>query len=180
MEIINPIVWRGDSFDRWCWMDEKTNTYIVQSGYWAMKAIPDIPRNDCLSKVWSLKVPRTTKVFGWRVSINRLLSKMILKREGLGFRVIYVLCATRMQNLFSILCYHVRFTVISNNIASHFPNFYLTRLSAQVSHVWRGIWLKLAKAIWMYKNRVIFEGGQVDEVEIFSKDTVASLEIGKI
>jgi len=72
LEIINPVVWRGDSFDRWCWVDENTETYIGQSGYWAMKAIPDISRNDCLSKVLSFKVLGTTKVFDLRVLIDRL------------------------------------------------------------------------------------------------------------
>jgi len=91
------------------WVGEKTKAYTVQSGYGVMKAIPDIPRNYCLSKVWSLKVPATTKVFGWRVLIDRLPFKINLeKRERLGFRVIHVLCATRMRNLLCILCYHVR------------------------------------------------------------------------
>ena len=55
----------------------------------------------------------------------------------------------------------------SNDIASHFLSFYLTGLSAQANHVWRGMWLALTKAIWMHRNKVIFEGGQVDKVEIF-------------
>jgi len=33
LKIINPVVWRGDSFGRWCWVDEKTEAYTVQSGY---------------------------------------------------------------------------------------------------------------------------------------------------
>jgi len=44
--------------------------------------ILDKPRNDCLSKVWSLKVPGTTKVFGWRVLIDRLSSKINLEKRG--------------------------------------------------------------------------------------------------
>jgi len=47
-----------------------------------MKAISDIPRNDCLSKVWSLKVPGTAKVFGLRVLIDRLSSKINLEKRG--------------------------------------------------------------------------------------------------
>jgi len=49
--------------------------------------------------------------------------------------------------------------VTSNDIASHFLNFYFTRLSAQANRVWRGMWLALTKAIWMNKNMIIFEGG---------------------
>ena len=59
------------------------------------------------------------------------------------------------------------FLVTSNNVASHFLSFYLTGLSAQVNRVWRVMWLALTKAIWMHRNRVIFKGCQVDEVEIF-------------
>jgi len=46
-----------------------------------MKAIPGIPRNGCLSKAWSLKVSGTTKVFGWRVLIDRLPSKINLQKR---------------------------------------------------------------------------------------------------
>jgi len=108
-EISTLVIWRGDSFDKWCWVDEKIETYTVQFGYWAMKAIPNILRNDFLSKVWSLKVPGIAKVFGLRVLIDRLPSKINLEKRGVRLRVIYVLCVTRMHNLFSILCYHVRF-----------------------------------------------------------------------
>jgi len=34
------------------------------------------------------------------------------------------------------------------------------------------MWLTITKTIWTYRNKVIFEGGQVDEKEIF---TVAQL-----
>jgi len=71
-------------------VDEKTETYTIQSSYWTLKTIPDILRNDCLSKVWSLKVPGTAKVFGLRVLIDRIPSKIHLEKRGV--RLLCNLC----------------------------------------------------------------------------------------
>ena len=30
------------------------------------------------------------------------------------------------------------------------------------------MWMTLTKAIWTHRNRIIFEGGKLDEIEIFA------------
>jgi len=40
-------------------------------------------------------------------------------------------------------------------------------MNKKANCVWRGMWLTLAKAIWTHRNRIVFYGGQVHEIEIF-------------
>jgi len=130
-------------------------------------------------------------VFGLRVLIDRLPSKINL--ENRGFRLPYNLCplcnkdAKSIQHIMLsgevaqrlwVKCdkWTTLFLVTGNNIAGQFLSFYLTGLSPQINRMWREMWLALTKVIWMYRNKVIFEGGQRD----FSIGTVASLKLGKI
>ena len=55
-----------------------------------------------------------------------------------------------------------------NDIANHFYIFHLVGLSKKANYVWKGMWLAITKAIWSYRNKIIFDGGQVDEIEIFA------------
>jgi len=62
-------------------MREDTTPYTVQSGYWAQQEAFVSPLEWC-SDIWDLKVPRSAKVFGWRALLNRLPSRVNLKRMG--------------------------------------------------------------------------------------------------
>jgi len=42
------------------------------------------------------------------------------------------------------------------------------------------MWLAVVTALWIYRNKVIFDAGKVDEVEIFCNSTIACLVLGKI
>jgi len=44
----------------------------------------------------------------------------------------------------------------------------MSDLSRKIIYVWKGMWLAITKTIWIHKNKVIFEDGQVDEIEIFT------------
>jgi len=56
----------------------------------------------------------------------------------------------------------------SIEVDSHFYGFSLSFFSVKPNKVWKGMWLTLGKEIWNHKNRLIFNNGKVDEVEIFA------------
>ena len=89
-------------------------------------------------------------MFGWRVLIDRLPSKINLEKRGI--RLLCNLCplynkdAESMQHIMLSCEVAQRLwvkcdkwvglsSVTSNHIASHFLNFYLTRLSGQANRV---------------------------------------------
>jgi len=65
-----------------------------------------------------------------------------------------------------IKCY--KWVRVTNNIVNHFCNFYLFGLTNKQNYVWKVMWVALAKAIWTHRNRIIFEGGKLDEIAIFA------------
>jgi len=53
-------------------------------------------------------------------------------------------------------------------IINHFQRFSLSGFSKKVNLVWKGMWVALVWEIWMHRNRIVFNSGVVDDVEIFT------------
>jgi len=41
-------------------------------------------------------------------------------------------------------------------------------VSASVNEVWGVIWIAVVNEIWKHRNRVIFNGGVIDELKVFA------------
>jgi len=52
--------------------------------------------------IWDLKVPGTTKVFGWRVMLDRLPSRVNLRVKGFWYHAIFVHFVKRKWKLLII------------------------------------------------------------------------------
>jgi len=128
-------------------------------------------------------VPNKAKVFGWRVLFDRLPTRVNLESRGVWLSCnIYPLCNKEVESIQHLLstCEVTQRLWIKcdrwveltsarvNNIVNHFCSFYLVGLSEKANCVWKGMWLAITKAIWTHKNRIIFDGGQVNEIEIFA------------
>jgi len=59
-------------------------------------------------------------------------------------------------------------SVRSIEVDSHLCGFFLSLFSVKANKVWKGMWLELVKEIWNHRNRLIFNNGKVDEIEIFA------------
>jgi len=105
-------------------------------------------------------VLRTAKVFGWRVSIDRLSSKINIEKRGVRLScnlcplfnkdtksIQHIMSSCEVAQRLWVKCdkWVGLFSVTSNDIASHFLSFYLIGLSAQTNRVWRGMWLALLR-----------------------------------
>jgi len=128
-------------------------------------------------------VSGTTKVFGWRAMLNRLLSKVNLQRRRIT--VSCNLCPfcrmeeETVQHIFStcvvahrlwVKCYNwVGIKSVRNyDIANQFCNFYVNAMSKRSNFVWKGMWMTLALEIWKHRNRIVFDKGKLDEIKIFA------------
>jgi len=135
-------------------------------------------QNECFREVWNLKVPASAKVFRWRVLLDRLPSRTNLESRGVHVSCnLCPLCNKEVETIQHLLincevaqrlwikCDRwVRVMMVRNNdIVNHFCNFYLFRLTNKQNCVWKGKWVTLAKAIWTHRNRIIFEGGKLDQ-----------------
>jgi len=133
--------------------------------------------------VWDLNIPGSGKVFGWRVLMDRMSSRMNLARRGINIQCnIGPLCMKEEETIQHLLMYcevsqrvwdkcdrWVGLTTVRNNdIINHFRNFYAIGLSKKTNIVWKGMWLTIVWEIWKYRNKIIFSNGVVDDVEIFA------------
>jgi len=92
----------------------------------------------------------------------------VLHGGGNGFSLISMINCEVAQRLWIKCDKWVRMTVVrTNDIVNYFCNFYLFGLTNKQNCVWKGTWVALAKTIWTHRNRIIFEGGKLDEIEIF-------------
>jgi len=166
-----------------CWQREKEVGYTVQSGYRALREDHHGQHRECFKYLWDLKVPGTTKIFGWKALLDRLPSKANLEMRGMGMGSNhYPLCAKEVETIQHLLitCEAAQQLWVkcdkwlgisstrSNEVYSHFCGFSLSFLSVKANKAWKGMWLVLVKEIWNHRNRLIFNKEKVDEVEIFA------------
>jgi len=55
-----------------------------------------------------------------------------------------------------------------NDSSYHFLKFKLGRASESVNDVWGALWIAVVSEIWKHKNKLIFKGGVIDVLEIFT------------
>ena len=59
-------------------------------------------------------------------------------------------------------------SVRHEGILSHFQSFCLLGPRQSVNKAWKGLWVVIVSEIWNHRNKVVFNGGVVDDEEIFS------------
>jgi len=140
-------------------------------------------KNACFKEVRNLKVPATTKVFGWRVLLDCFPSRGNIKSRGVWVSCnLCPLCNKEVETTYHIL---IDFDVVqriwakcdkwvgltsvrNNTITNHFCSFYLSGLSNKHNYVCKEMWLAIGKAICTQRNKIIFKDGQVDEIALFT------------
>jgi len=133
--------------------------------------------------LWSLCVAPSAIVCAWRILLDRMPTILNLARRGV-----------QLANLFCPLCQdgvestdHLFNTCIMvqqvwdqcdkwigkvgvRHQATHvnFQSFCLVGQKQSVNRAWKGMWVAIALEVWSLRNKVVFKGGVVDAVEIFS------------
>jgi len=81
---ISNVQWNKVALDAWYWMREDTNVYTTHSGYMAQPEEEENQYVERCGEVWDLNTPGSSKVFGWRVLLDRLPSTTNLVRRGIN------------------------------------------------------------------------------------------------
>ncbi|XP_058783702.1 uncharacterized protein LOC131658424 [Vicia villosa] len=88
--LLETFVGSNSEKDSVCWNIETDKIFSVASCYrrYASRRIPfgPINRNDeALEKIWKMEIPFKIKAFAWRLFVNRLPTKDLLKVRGISF-----------------------------------------------------------------------------------------------
>jgi len=55
-----------------------------------------------------------------------------------------------------------------HTIVNHFQQFYLSDFNRKINEIWKGVCVAILWEIWKHRNKVVFNNGVVDDIEIFT------------
>ncbi|MCH91156.1 putative ribonuclease H protein, partial [Trifolium medium] len=77
-----------DRPDRWCWLPGPMGMFYVKSYYYWLLQSSNISVLDCnvlkaIQKLWKNDVPTKINIFGWRLLLEKLPTRVALNRRGI-------------------------------------------------------------------------------------------------
>ncbi|XP_058763004.1 uncharacterized protein LOC131636414 [Vicia villosa] len=182
-ELLGGMVVGGENRDKVEWKGDAGGDYTVAScyGHYASFRIPYGPPNRCdgsLEKIWKMEVPYKIRTFGWRLCVNRLPLKDLLKVRGIEFPLTSLNCVfcgveleDRKHSFF--LCKIVKYIwkeiafwvdkpyVSEEECLSCFWDWYSFCKGKNLREKKRGvIWLATTWTIWLCRNGVCFRNDE--------------------
>ncbi|XP_058761127.1 uncharacterized protein LOC131634472 [Vicia villosa] len=179
-ELHGSVLRISDNTDSVTWDAGKYSSFSVKSCYlfYAGFYNPYGPygRHDgALSLVWKSKAPFKNKAFGWRILVNRLPTKDLLKVRGISFpnsSLNCVFCGYALETMEHIFfkCSIVKLVwrdiaewIGMSDVTDEDPkgsfmfcyNFY-KRMKMKEGRL-SCIWLAITWSIWLVRNRIIFQ-----------------------
>jgi len=181
--ILSTAQWYRNGSNAWVWGLDDRLGYTVRSGYALLEREGNNTIKEAFKILWSLKVAPTTQVLVWRVLWNRLPTRgNLVVREVQLANTLCPLCnmfEKTVDHLF-INCDIARkiwdlcdqwignFWVRHHSVPDHFLSFYLICLNKKLNVLWLRVWVAIVWEIWTQRNKVVFNGGVVYAIEVFS------------
>ncbi|XP_068487140.1 uncharacterized protein [Phaseolus vulgaris] len=150
------------SVDWWSWKGCMPPVYSVKSAYSFVRGEGKGELLYLYNLFWDCKVFPAAQVLAWRVLENKIATKVNL------VRIVWLVWNHCLSWL----------GLVSAAPIDPFSNFLqlsLGKASASVNYVLGSVWIAVVWEIWIHRNKIIFNGGVVDHLEIFS---MAQLKVG--
>lgn len=178
------------TLDSWIWNREPEGLFTVQSAYKLIKRIPAETSELTFKLLWKSRAPSNVCVFGWRLLLDRLPTKVNLsRREILSVEedLRCVLCrqgAETANHVFatctvasSLWAKYLRWlggiSVLPGNCRDHFLQHMWPGLTAKQNEALTLVWLALTWSIWTQRNEIIFNWQTLQQIEeIFYKSQI--------
>lgn len=166
--------------DTWIWTAELDGVYTVHSAYKLIQKPSLVAAEPIFSLVWGTRVPSNIAVFIWKMVLNRLPSRVNLRKRKVITTVNNSCCPICLQEEESlnhllitcpvaaevwVRCYRWLgwVTVLPPECNSHLLQHYCTALNLKQNFLLKVVWFAIAWTLWMHRNQVIFNGGNVKE-----------------
>ena len=186
---ISRVNFRKDEDDTQVWRSDESGCFSVKSAYECLAKHERGPQKEEFINLWKAKTFPNVLFTAWRPLLGRLPTRLCLSRRGIVMNsTMCALCLAEeesCQHLF-MECKHAQgvwnrclrwisiLFVQHNDIATHFVGFSLTTCSQKQNMVWRGMWTTIVRSLWDHINNVVFNGGVVDEEEVFHEAQLKS------
>jgi hypothetical protein len=90
--------------DRWKWKSGLLNVFLVRSAYFLLLRLRPVEELEAtkliaINKLWRVDVPSKVHVFGWRLLLNKLPTRLALNHRGILLNPLDLLCVFCSQNV---------------------------------------------------------------------------------
>jgi len=182
MGSITPMISNTEEKDKWIWKEEPDGNYTVRSAYNILRSNGQRSNSNVFKELWEVSALPTALFFTWRAILNRLPIRINLAKRGVmvssdlcpfcnSLRETeshVLLSCTFSQRVWDMCDNWVGSSnVRANNIEHHFLNFYNFKLNAKQNKKWKSMWVAIMWEIWIHRNKVVFNGGKIDHLEVF-------------
>ncbi|GLT98028.1 hypothetical protein SLE2022_155580 [Rubroshorea leprosula] len=173
---------QGES-DYWAWKWDSSGHYTVRSAYHHLVPLQQTQLKGIFNLVWNRSVPLKVAALAWRALHDRLPTKCNLARRDIIKDRRETICSRCLENE-ETLC-HLFFdcmqswkvwascyywwgisSVSMQNINEHFKQYVGLIGNIKFTAVWMVIWYAVKWSIWLQRNKVTFNDGQVNEEEL--------------
>lgn len=161
--------------DRWAWVKENSGVFTVSSAYDILRGeFEDLEGKEVYTNLWATKAPSNLIALAWKVLLNRVQTKINLRRRNAlppSVPTTCVLCLQQEESsshlFFSCplssklwkqvygwfgLC-----TVLPDNGEDHFSQHVIG--NKKMDNIYRMIWVATVASIWSLRNRIVFKDG---------------------
>ncbi|KAJ0834798.1 putative reverse transcriptase zinc-binding domain-containing protein [Helianthus annuus] len=177
----------SSSRDTWSWMSDPTGNFSVKSVKKLLSRCDQQTANS--SFVWNNWVPRKVNIFGWRLGLDRLPTRMALAHRNINMvSVCCPLCRDKDESSFHLFAECYVSSVVWEMISSwlNIPPIYaftiedLLQVHQNISgptalkKMVQAIVLTACWSIWKQRNETIFSSSRVDIPKILAEIKSAS------
>ncbi|XP_058765916.1 uncharacterized protein LOC131639438 [Vicia villosa] len=177
-----------DKEDKVCWQGTIDSEFSVASCYnfYASIRTPFGPHNkyeDLVAIIWKMEVPSKIRIFGWRLFVNRLPTKDLLKIRGIPFPLNSLSCSfceaeleSRNHSFFNCKVVDLIWKDIAlwigkpvgkeEDCLANFLDWYsFCKVNKVRKGKWGLFWMATTWSIWLIRNGICFrnDGWSVDD-----------------
>ncbi|XP_057452110.1 uncharacterized protein LOC130743913 [Lotus japonicus] len=170
--------------DKWIWRHEGEGAYTVNSSYCFLQEHANVEGDPAFQLLWSVPAPSNPKALAWRVLWDRVQTRDNLRKRGVigggvaslcplcEFEVetsshLFFLCPATVQIWYACFGWLGISTALVPSSRLHiiqFPSIGRSKAQHEGEVV---IWLAIIWSVWLYRNKVIFQGGIFEWEQVF-------------
>jgi hypothetical protein len=188
--VIDQVQPRRDIIDRRKWIPHGVGLFSVQSAYSSLMDLSSTEALEsntalALKKLWKTKVPSKASIFGWRLLLAKLPTKVALFDKGIitsNFEKCCVFCSTEaedIQHVFlncnlivqvwnSIFNWLGSNIIVNASVSEHFLTFGGILKGKKTKGLRHIIWVATTWCIWRFRNNILFRGASVNISSLFN------------
>jgi hypothetical protein len=189
--VLQDIQPRRDINDRRKWIPHGAGMFSVQSAYSSLQDIFSLEALEhnmvhALKKLWVTKVPSKASIFGWRLLLAKLPTKVALFDKGIittnlekccvfcsgveeDIQHVFFNCNVILQLWDAIFNWLGTTSVTYVSVTDHFLNFGGILKGKKTKGLRHIIWLATTWCIWRSRNNILFRGDSVNISSLFNQ-----------